>query len=352
MLTSQVPAFREYWYPIAYSHDVGTAPRRARVLGDDFVVWRATSEAPVSAAVDECPHRSARLSQGWLSAGQLTCPYHGWEFDGSGACTRIPQNDPDVPIPPRARLMSTLVEERYGLVWICPGMPRTSLPVLPELEDPGYTLIHEMMEVWNASAPRVIDNALDVSHLSFVHRDSIGVSGSPRLRDLTVARDGDGLRMSVSYLSRVTEQQRANTGITTEFTTRTTRAQLVQPFVFRGVLEYENGLRHVLYKTCTPVDDTHTLFCQFVARNDAPDPAKQAGVVAVDRQVQDEDRALLEGIRPEFPLQLQTEMHTRSDRMTVEYRKILAELAAESTSVPADVQWARPFLAASREAVR
>jgi phenylpropionate dioxygenase-like ring-hydroxylating dioxygenase large terminal subunit len=349
MLVSEVPAFREYWYPVAYSAEVGAAPKHVRVLGDDYVLWRASADGAIGAAIDECPHRSARLSQGWVENGDLVCPYHGWAFDVSGACTRIPQNDPDKPIPPRARTLSVLVGERYGLIWLCPGMPRASIPDLPEAEDPGYVVIHEMMESWAASAPRITDNALDVSHLSWVHRGSIGDSANPTLHNLTVEREGEGLRMSVSYISRLTAQQQANTGLTGDLTTRTTHAQLVQPFVFRGVLEYPNGLRHVLYKTATPIDDRHTLFCQFVARNDDPDEEKRAGIIAVDRQVQNEDRALLEGVRPEFPLQMQTEMHTRSDRMTVEYRRILADLAAESTLAPPDRTWARPFLSAVYE---
>lgn len=343
MLVSEVPAFAGYWYPVGYSTQVGPAPFKARVLGDDYVLWRNTA-GELGAAIDECPHRASRLSAGWVEKGDLVCPYHGWAFDTSGACTRIPQNDDDKPIPPRARTLAVLVEERYGLVWICPGMPRESIPTLLECEDPGYTVIHEMMEVWNTSAPRVVDNALDVSHLSFVHRNSIGDADNPKLHGLDVQRTGTGITMTVSYLSRVTEQQKLNTGITDDYTTRTTYAELVQPFVFRGVLEYPNGLKHVLFKTCTPVDDTHTLFCQFVARNDAPDEAKQAGIIAVDQQVQKEDRELLEGVRPEFPLSMATEMHVRSDRMTVEYRRILAELAAESPTVAPDSSWARPFL--------
>ncbi|MCW2941323.1 MAG: hypothetical protein JWN00_4308 [Actinomycetia bacterium] len=346
MYVSEIPAFREYWYPVGYSADTTTRPRKVRLLGDDYVIWRGTPDGPVGAAVDECPHRSARLSQGWVADGDLVCPYHGWSFDVSGACTRIPQNDPDKPIPPRARALSVLVEEKYGLVWLCPGMPRAAIPDLPEATDPDFVIIHELMEVWTASAPRITDNALDVSHLAWVHRNSIGDESSPRLHNLTVEREGEGLRMSVSYRSRVTDQQKANTGITDDYTIRTTHAQLLQPFVFRGLLEYENGLKHVLYKTCTPIDDTHTLFCQFIARNDAPDETKRAGIIAVDRQVQNEDRELLEGVRPEFPLELQTEMHTRSDRMTVEYRRILADLAAESTTVAPDRTWARPFLSA------
>ncbi|GAA0971773.1 aromatic ring-hydroxylating dioxygenase subunit alpha [Acrocarpospora macrocephala] len=339
MLVSQVPAFRDYWYPVAYAADLTLSPRAVRVLGEDYVIWSGR-DGEIGAAVDECPHRGSRLSQGWVENGDLVCPYHGWSFAPSGVCTRIPQNDPDKPIPPRARTLSVLVAERYGLIWICPGMPRASIPELPEADDPEYVLIHEIMEVWTASAPRVIDNALDVSHLAWTHRRTIGDSSRPRMNGLTVERDAERLRSRVSYASRLTDAQRANTGLTGEFTTRVTNSELVQPFVFRDVMEYENGLRHVLFKTATPVDDTHTLFCQFIARNDNPDEAKRAGIIELDRKIQNEDRELLERIRPEFPLQMQTEMHTRTDRMTVEYRRILAELAAESACVPPDNTWA------------
>jgi len=99
--------------------------------------------------------------------------------------------------------------------------------------------------------------------------------------------------------------------------------------VFRGVLEYhENGLIHVLFKTATPIDDDTTLFCQFIARNDKPTPDRWEAIAAVDRLVQSEDKRLLEEIRSDFPLDVTTEVHVKSDRMTIEYRRVLADLAA------------------------
>ncbi|MCU1478311.1 MAG: hypothetical protein JWQ64_3004 [Subtercola sp.] len=347
MLVSQVPALKEYWYPVAYTADVAKTPVPVRLLGDNYVIWRGR-KGLIGAALDECPHRGSRLSQGWIENGDLVCGYHGWSFDTNGACTRIPQNDEDKPIPPRARALAVLIEERYGMVWICPGMPRASVPELPEAEDPAFVVLHEIMEVWNASAPRVIDNALDVSHLSWTHRNTIGDSSAPKMQNMVVERDGHSLKSRVSYQSKVTEALRKSTGIQTDFTTRTTNSELIQPFVFRDVMEYENGLRHVLMKVATPIDDSHTLFTQFIARNDDPDDEQRAGIVALDRLIQSEDRALLEQIRPEFPLEVQTEMHTRTDRMTVEYRRILAELSSESSMVPPDRVWATPFLQAAR----
>ena len=75
----------------------------------------------------------------------------------------------------------------------------------------------------------------------------------------------------------------------------------------------------------------------------SPDVEKQKGIIAIDRQVQSEDRALLEGVRPDFPLEITTEVHVKSDRMTLEYRKVLAELAAETTGVAPDDSWARTW---------
>ena len=45
---------------------------------------------------DRCPHRLAPLSEGRIepSDGTLFCNYHGWRYDGSGACRGIPQLDP------------------------------------------------------------------------------------------------------------------------------------------------------------------------------------------------------------------------------------------------------------------
>jgi len=335
MLVSDVPALREYWYPVAYSAEVTDEPRAVRLFGEDYVVWRAGEGGGVHAAADECPHRSSRLSQGWIADGCLVCPYHGWRFDASGACVEIPANDPALPIPPRAHVESILCDERYGLVWVCVGMPREGIPDLAEAEDPDYVLIHELMDTWKASAPRIIDNALDVSHVAWVHRNSVGSAANPRLSDFKVVRDGLKLSFSVSYMVAVNDQQKANLGIADDLTQRSTHAELVQPLVFRGVLEYHvNGLKHVLYKTATPVDDHTTLFCQFIARNDRPSVEVREQIAAVDRIVQSEDKALLEGVKADLPLDVTSELHTKSDRMTLEYRRVLADLASESARTP------------------
>ena len=47
---------------------------------------------------DLCIHRGAALSLGWAREGRIVCPYHGWEYDRSGACVRIPSLPEDAAI--------------------------------------------------------------------------------------------------------------------------------------------------------------------------------------------------------------------------------------------------------------
>ena len=145
VLVSEVPALRDYFYPVAYGADLTVEPRRVELFGQGYAIWRPSPGWPAEAAADECPHRGARLSQGWLADGCVVCPYHGWRFEAGGACTLIPQNDPSLPIPPRARLLTAHCEERYGLVWLCIGTPRAGVPDFPHAGDAG--LLHALPEL-------------------------------------------------------------------------------------------------------------------------------------------------------------------------------------------------------------
>ena len=327
MLVSEIPALRNYFYPVCYSSDLSKEPKHVRLFGEDFVVYR-DSHGTAHGLSDRCPHRGGRLSQGWVVNDCLACPYHGWEYASDGKCTFIPSQEAGIPIPTRAKVGAFPVEELHGLVWMCVGDEPREMPYFTELEDEGYTLIHEMMDVWQASAPRIVDNALDVSHVAWVHRNSIGSNANNKLEMGEVSRDGLNLKFSVTLVAQVNEAMKNINGVTGETTRRTTHAELVQPLIFRGRLVYEeNGLVHVLYKTCTPIDNENTLFCQFIARNDNPAPERWESITAVDRLVQSEDRALVEHIEPDFPLEITDEVHTKYDKMTVEYRRVLAELA-------------------------
>jgi len=65
-----------------------------------------------------CIHRGTALSLGHVEGGEIVCAYHGWHFDETGACTRIPQMEDQSAIPAKARIASYFCQERYGTIWV------------------------------------------------------------------------------------------------------------------------------------------------------------------------------------------------------------------------------------------
>src|SRR5262249_53361785 len=89
---------------------------------------------------DVCLHRGTRLSLGKVTDGLLACPYHGWTYDMTGRCVRIPAH-PDQPPPPKAVVKTYRVQERYELIWVALGQPAHDIPPFPEWDKAAYRKI-------------------------------------------------------------------------------------------------------------------------------------------------------------------------------------------------------------------
>jgi phenylpropionate dioxygenase-like ring-hydroxylating dioxygenase large terminal subunit len=71
---------------------------------------------------DWCPHRGARLSLGVCEfEGTVTCPYHGYVFDGTGQCVAGLIERPDSPFIGKLRARVYPTEERMGIAFVWMG---------------------------------------------------------------------------------------------------------------------------------------------------------------------------------------------------------------------------------------
>ena len=117
------------WYPVARAAEVGMEPLPVGAGGRAYVLVRLRPGAEVSAFPARCPHRLVPLSAATVVDGRLTCPYHGWQYDGEGRCLSIPSLGPDGTAPPRADLpVPWAVEERHGWVWLAPERTAVAPP--------------------------------------------------------------------------------------------------------------------------------------------------------------------------------------------------------------------------------
>ena len=161
-----------FWYPVCTSDELSNKPVGVRILKHDLVAFRGKDGKPAVLS-DTCIHRGAALSGGKCKDdGTIQCPYHGWRFTAAGDCTRIPSLGIKAAIPPRARVDSYPVVERYGLVFAFLGdLPEAERPPvmpIPEYGQPEWRATVVTLDV-DYNYERSIENGLDAAHTEFVH---------------------------------------------------------------------------------------------------------------------------------------------------------------------------------------
>src|SRR4029079_16310405 len=122
---------RNAWYCAAWSETLGeNAVHAITILKEPVVIYRQ-SNGEVVALQDRCAHRFAPLSMGAVVGGnRIQCPYHGLEYDKTGACVLQPHGTKN--IPPRARVRSYPVTEKHKAIWIWMGDQAPDLAKVPD----------------------------------------------------------------------------------------------------------------------------------------------------------------------------------------------------------------------------
>jgi vanillate O-demethylase monooxygenase subunit len=183
---------RNTWYIAAWSVELAPGRPLARTLLDEpLVLYRDEADRP-RALADRCPHRFAPLSMGRLYDGGATiqCPYHGLQFDSTGACVHNPHGDGR--IPQAARVRNYPVIERWNALWVWMGDPESADPsIIPEVpfNDPDHWAVGTGSMVVDAPYELEIDNILDLSHIEFLH--PLFSSDAVRRAEVRFEQDGD-----------------------------------------------------------------------------------------------------------------------------------------------------------------
>jgi phenylpropionate dioxygenase-like ring-hydroxylating dioxygenase large terminal subunit len=249
----------------------------------------------------------------------LACPYHGWEYDTSGNCVRIPQA-PGQPPPEKAQATVFHAQDKYGFVWVCLGEPRADIPEFPEWTDTTYRKVEAGPYVFRAQGPRIVENFLDVGHFPFVHAGLLGDAKHAEVGDYEVTTtdagleakdiagfqpdpDGTGWGGEVTYLYRV-----------------------LRPLTAYFVKTQRGGKKFAMINFVTPVTESESTCWALMAINYGPETTDEQLREFQDK-ITAQDIPIVESQRPELlPLDLQAELHLKSDRAAIAYRQWLKKL--------------------------
>lgn len=327
------PRLRGEWLAVAWSREIKPGillPRRT--MGIDVVLWR--SSEGLLCWRDLCIHRGARLSLGTIRPGTsgafdansrdcLICPYHAWEYAPTGECVRVPAH-PELTPPAKARVETFAVCERYGVVWIAMGEPRDPVAEFPIAEEPGFRTVLAGPYRFRAQGPRVIENLLDVAHLGFVHTGLLGDPQRGEVEDYEVI-EGNATRGPEARQIRIWQPDPDGTGT----------AALVNYHYWvhgpltAGFIKTHGPQRFGILAQVAPID-AETCESRLVMSLNYGDEFSDDELLRFQDRVTEQDRIIIESQRPDLlPLDLQAELHLRSDRMAIAYRKWLRSIGLQ-----------------------
>ena len=312
------PVLVNDWHPVATVAQL----REQQILGvrlleEDIVIWQAGDQ--LLAWQDLCIHRGTRLSLGKKVEGNLLeCPYHGWTYNEQGRCVHIPAH-PDQTPPEKARVKPYRACERYGLVWVTLGEPDHDIPPFPEWDDPTFRKLLCGPYTVRASGPRIIENFLDIAHFPFVHEGILGDRGHPEITDYR-AEIGPGGVVAQGVRVYQPDPYGTGQGDTVSYTYKALRPLAAY------LLKESAGPRFSILLMVTPHAAVESTAWMWMTMNYGHDlPAEE--LIAWQDQIFSQDRPILESQRPELlPLDLQAELHLRSDRLAIAYRTWLNQL--------------------------
>lgn len=277
---------------------------------------------------DLCNHRGAALSKGRVNDGCIQCPFHGIKYDKDGKCVFVPSDG----------LASEASYDRFNLkhyhireineivyFWYGEGEPDREPDTFKEIEGMVY---HEISDHWKTHYSRIIENQLDVSHLPFVHHNTIGKGGKTLVNGPKVVWLDDNT-LQTSADNEVDHGQKKNSPENAKI--KSTNLTFKFPNQWLNTISPE---KLYIFAYFVPVDDKNAIIClrfynkftpfSWLNRLIAP-----FGSIA-NKIVESQDKRVVQTQYPKKSGLRVGENLVQADRPIIEYRKHRDKLQKEA----------------------
>ena len=225
-----------------------------------------------------------------------------------------------------------LSQVQYGFVWTCLGSDPQSLFEIPEYHEADRGNVCTGVFGVEVSAPRAIENFLDMGHFPFVHTGLLGVEPHTEVVDYQVTVSDKPAEIIATECLFFQPQAAVGSagGVITEYVYRV-------PHPFCAVLykssPFDESRRDVITIFVQPEEEerirAHTMMS-------IVDPESSDTSIRLFQQtIFGQDKPILENQVPKkLPLDPLDEISIRADRMAVAYRKWLASSGVRYGVIP------------------
>ena len=221
----------------------------------------------------------------------------------------------------------------YGFAWTSLGAPPDAIFAIPECDEPDRRNLATFSVGVHVSAPRAVENFLDMGHFPYVHAGILGQVPRTEVLDYRVEVDPDTNELWARDCQFFQPQAAAAStgGQMSQYTYRVPHPYCV-----------------MLYKSC-PTDESRfdviALFCQALSADRVlfhtfmsviDEVSSDSQIRAFQTLVSAQDKPILENQTPRLlPLDPGDESSVRSDRASVAYRRWLSDLGVGYGVIPA-----------------
>lgn len=163
---------------------------------DEWIVCFRDGEGNAAAFPDRCLHRCGRLSRGSVTDdGELKCPYHGWQYDGSGRVVNLPsEGGREAAANKNLRTRPYETREQDGYVYVRLAAPEDGFDTEPfamsHWRKPGWQNLRLVHDFGN-TVTNCVENFIDVPHTAFVHHGIFRKESSQRLEAEVERNNGE-----------------------------------------------------------------------------------------------------------------------------------------------------------------
>lgn len=249
MANRETPFIFNEWYVAAFSTDIGRDLLPRTLLDRRVVLFRTLDGTPI-AMDDRCIHRSFPLSRSNLDGDTIVCNYHGFRYNARGDLIQVPSQKA---CPQGIGIRTYTLVEKGPLIWIWMGDAELADESL--LPDQPWTRAHD----WRCTSDYFLhpgnyvsmhENLLDLTHLSFLHANTIGTPDfAPAPYKLGLKEGHYSLVRSV-IPTRLPEVWSKSTGIHSDTAARIITSEFLSPALHRVGGRY--------YDTALPEDSRQT----------------------------------------------------------------------------------------------
>jgi phenylpropionate dioxygenase-like ring-hydroxylating dioxygenase large terminal subunit len=326
-----------HWHPVALAEAVAETPLAAVLLDRPLVLWRDGSGV-AHAWADQCPHRGSKLSLGKIINSRLECGYHGWQFEGNGQCAHVPAL-PSFKPPASHCARVYAAREAHGLVWVRlrpadEADAAIELPMFAAEADLQLRKLNCGPYDVATSAPRIVENFLDMAHFGFVHDGLLGMRAKTAIDDCDVKATPHGLLAAQCRAWQPQSNVNSTAGALVEYTYEVTAPytavltkvpQTEKATASGSAAAGASGYRESIALYICPVtsEASRVWFRLAVADFESPEQKLRDFQHTIFTQ----DQPVLESQSPKrLPLDLRAELHTVADKASAAYRRHLKQL--------------------------